>query len=151
MLSREALQVLELLPGWKLRAGADLSGEKALSHEGALGIFVSAKPSASELSFFAQVQKASVAAGWPKGEACELTVFQEGEGALDPEASVNFERLDPQQVIVFGKNLGEKLQKTYPSLEGKIFIFERLSAIQADAGSKRKLWQTICGICSSQT
>lgn len=151
MLSREALQVLELLPGWKLRAAADLSGERALSHQGALGVFVSVKPSASELSFFAQVQKASVAAGWPKGEACELNQCQEGEGAFDSQAIENFERLDPQKVIVFGKNLGQKLQKTYPSLEGRIFIFERLSVIQANAELKRKLWRTICEICVLQT
>lgn len=141
-LSREAMQLLELSPAWRLR-GRLQAADAPKDREGIMIAAIAQDQAAQRL--WASVAKAMVGLGYENASVQDALIMH---SPLADRVQSEFAKRKPAQLLSFGEDLSDALEQTIANAVAGTTI-QRLPSLQVmtsgpeSAGAKRRLWSLL--------
>lgn len=137
-LSREALEVLELIPAWTLRgAGPD---RITLGAKGSAAMLVACDEGGPQGELLKRIQSAMVSAGWP-APIPVLIIDTAGSDAGTIRKAL--ESADPCRLFAFGRPAYEALDRVLAAGHSVVRL-EGLTEMISEPSKKKNVWKTLC-------
>lgn len=137
-LSREALEVLELIPAWALRgAGTD---RITLGAKGCAAMLVACDEGEPQGELLKRIQQAMVSAGWP---APIPVLIVDATGSDAGAIRKALESADPCRLFAFGRPAYEALDRVL-AVGHSVVCLSGLADMISEPSKKKDVWKTLC-------